>query len=114
VLRAALQDALTGNRKGTLVFSCLRDKRVEEMGKILFPLFDEVIVAPIHNARANATKDLLAAANAAGFAAVAAESVGQALELAAQRTQNGVVVVSGSVYLVGEARSLLLAEREGQ
>jgi folylpolyglutamate synthase/dihydropteroate synthase len=57
---------------------------------------------------------LLAAANAAGFAATTADSVGQALELAAQRTQDGVVVVSGSVYLVGEARQLLLAEGEGQ
>jgi dihydrofolate synthase/folylpolyglutamate synthase len=114
VLRAGLRDTLAGNKKRTLVFSCLRDKRVEEMGKILFPLFDEVIVAPIHNARANATKDLLAAASAAGFAAVAADSVGQALELAAKRSQGGVVVVSGSVYLVGEARQLLLAEGEGQ
>ena len=113
-LRAGLLDALAEKRKRTLVFSCLRDKPVEQMGQILFPLFDEVIVAPIRNARANRTNELLAAANAAGFAAVAAGSVDQALELAAQRTQDGVVVVSGSVYLVGEARPLLLAESEGQ
>jgi dihydrofolate synthase/folylpolyglutamate synthase len=108
-LRAGLRDVLGGNRKRTLVFSCLRDKPVLEMGKVLFPLFDEVIVAPIHNARAATMKDLEAAANAAGVAAVAADSVSQALELAARRTEGGVVVVSGSVYLVGEARPLLLA-----
>ncbi len=113
-LGAGLRDALEGNKKRTLVFSCLRDKPVEEMGQILFPLFDEVIVAPIHNARAAATADLQAAAHASGVAALAADSVAQALELAAIRSQGGVVVVSGSVYLVGEARSLLLAESEGK
>jgi dihydrofolate synthase/folylpolyglutamate synthase len=111
-LRAGLRDAMHRSRKRTLVFSCLRDKPVEEMGKILFPLFDEVIVAPIHNARAAATKDLQAAAKAVGVAALEADSVGHALELAERRAEGGVVVVSGSVYLVGEARSLLLGEGE--
>jgi folylpolyglutamate synthase/dihydropteroate synthase len=57
---------------------------------------------------------LLAAAEATGVCALAAESVGQAMQLAAgqiaQRVRPGVVVVSGSVYLVGEARTLLLGE----
>ena len=113
-LREGLRDALGEGRRCTLVFSCLRDKPVEEMGKILFPLFDEVIVAPIHNARAAATMDLKAAAKAVGVAALEADSVGHALELACQRGEGGVVVVSGSVYLVGEARSLLLAEGEAR
>ena len=108
-LRAGLSESLGGSRKKTLVFSCLRDKPVEEMGKILFPLFDEVIVAPIHNARAAATKDLKAAAKAVGVAALEADSVSDALEMAERRAEGGVVVVSGSVYLVGEARSLVLA-----
>ena len=113
-MREGLRDALGEGRRCTLVFSCLRDKPVEEMGKILFPLFDEVIVAPIHNARAAATMDLKAAAKAVGVAALEADSVGHALELACQRGEGGVVVVSGSVYLVGEARSLLLAEGEAR
>lgn len=113
-LRAGLRVVLGEGRKRTLVFSCLRDKPVEEMGRILFPLFDEVIVAPIHNARAAATRDLQAAAKAVGVAALEADSVGHALQLADQRAQGGVVVVSGSVYLVGEARSLLLAEGEAK
>jgi folylpolyglutamate synthase/dihydropteroate synthase len=36
---------------------------------------------------------------------MAAESVGQALQIAANKADNGKIVVSGSVYLVGEARS---------
>jgi dihydrofolate synthase/folylpolyglutamate synthase len=113
-LREGLRGRLTGTRKRTLVFSCLRDKPVNEMGRILFPLFDEVIVTPLHAARAATVKDLESAASAAGVEAVAAHSVGEALQLAAQHTEGGVVVVSGSVYLVGEARSLLLGEGMGR
>ena len=50
----------------TLIFSCLRDKPVAEMAQILFPLFDHVILAPIHASRAAALDDLLAAAKATG------------------------------------------------
>jgi dihydrofolate synthase/folylpolyglutamate synthase len=78
------------------------------MAQILFPLFDRVIFAPIHSLRATPMSDLLAVAQATGTPAEAAESVSQALELARQRG-GSVIVISGSVYLVGEARSLLLA-----
>ncbi|MBF6592803.1 MAG: bifunctional folylpolyglutamate synthase/dihydrofolate synthase, partial [Ktedonobacterales bacterium] len=64
----------------------------------------------IHSARATPMADLLAAAEATGTPAVAAESVQEALELARQHAADGVIVVSGSVYLVGEARTLLLAQ----
>ncbi len=113
-LRAGLRDALSASRKRTLVFSCLRDKSVHEMSQILFPLFDQVIVAPIHSARAASLMDLEAAAEAVGVHAAGADSVSQALEMARERTEGGIVVVCGSVYLVGEARSLLLAEGTGQ
>ena len=106
-------------RPRTLIFSCLRDKPVAEMAQILFPLFEQVILAPIHTARAAALDDLLAAAKATGTPALAAESVSQALELAEkwmkeQGSENGLIVVSGSVYLVGEARTLLLTGTEVQ
>jgi dihydrofolate synthase/folylpolyglutamate synthase len=108
-LRAGLREALGDAPIGTLVFSCLRDKPVAEMAQILFPLFEHVIFAPIHSARATSMIDLLAAAAATGTPAVAAETVSQALDLARDRAGGGVVVASGSAYLVGEARSLLLA-----
>jgi dihydrofolate synthase/folylpolyglutamate synthase len=113
-LRAGLNAVITNELKPrTLIFSCLRDKPIAEMAQILFPLFEQVIIAPIHTARAAAIEDLLAAAAATGTPAVAAGSVIEALQMArqhvAQRTEGGVIVVSGSVYLVGEARTLLLA-----
>ncbi len=108
-LRSGLRGILEVRRPRTLVFSCLRDKPVAELAQILFPLFDRVILAPIHTTRAARVEDLLAAAAATGTPAVAAESVSEALEQAAAQTQGGAIVVSGSVYLVGEARALLLA-----
>ena len=108
-LRAGLRSILEGREPRILVFSCLRDKPLGEMAGILFPLFDRVFVAPIHFARAAAQEDLLAAARATGTAAVAAGSVEEALENAQEMAACGVVVVSGSVYLVGEARTTLMA-----
>ncbi len=113
-LRAAVRGILESHHPRLLVFSCLRDKPLNEMAQILFPLFDEVIVAPIHNVRAASLEDLLAAAAATGTPATAADSVSDALHIAQQsinqsRAANGIAVVSGSVYLVGEARTLLLS-----
>jgi len=112
-LRAALGGLPEDRKAEVLIFSCLRDKPVEEMAQILFPLFRRVIVAPIHSVRRAAMEDLLAAARLTGTPAVAADSVAEALRLAAENLQGGPVVVSGSVYLVGEARSLLMAAKGG-
>lgn len=108
-LRAGLRDVLDEAGPRTLIFSCLRDKPVAEMAQILFPLFDRVIFAPIHSPRATPVSGLLAAAEATGTPAEAADSVGDALKSARSRGGD-IIVVSGSVYLVGEARSLLLAQ----
>jgi dihydrofolate synthase/folylpolyglutamate synthase len=108
-LRAGLSGLSDEQRPRTLVFSCLRDKPLKEMSQILFPLFDQVIFAPIHSARAAAMEDLEAAAAALGSSSVSGASVHEALKLAVDRTQAGPIAISGSVYLVGEARPLLLA-----
>jgi dihydrofolate synthase/folylpolyglutamate synthase len=100
-----------------LIFACLRDKPLREMAQILFPLFDHVVLAPIHSPRANDMADLMAAAEATGVPASASTTVAEALEIArrvlpAHRPAEGRIVISGSVYLVGEARHLLLQPAE--
>lgn len=107
-LRAGLRDVFEADRPRTLIFSCLRDKPIAEMAQILFPIFDRVVVVPVHSARAAAIEDLLVAAAATGTQALAAATVPEALRMAQDRAHGGAIVVSGSVYLVGEARSLLL------
>lgn len=101
----------------TLIFSCLRDKSLQEMSRILFPLFDSspgsdparrqdhIILTPIHNARAASAEDLLAAAAALGIPAHVAPHGSAALAQARQITPaNGIILATGSVYLVGEIR----------
>jgi dihydrofolate synthase/folylpolyglutamate synthase len=55
----------------------------------------------------------MAAAEATGVPAAAAATVEEALELARRVTPaNGRIVISGSIYLVGEARHLLSVSTE--
>ncbi|HEY6488661.1 MAG TPA: folylpolyglutamate synthase/dihydrofolate synthase family protein [Terracidiphilus sp.] len=82
-LRAALRSEFgiedPSETPAVLIFGCLRDKPLAEMSQILFPLFQEVIFAPIHSPRATPMADLLAAATAVGVPARAAASVEEAL-----------------------------------
>lgn len=106
-LRAGLRGLIGDAKAPALIFGCLRDKPIPEMAQILFPLFEQVILAPIHTARGAAMADLLAAARATGTPAVAAASVREAVRMAEERAAGKTAVISGSVYLVGEARALL-------
>jgi len=102
-------DSAKGNRPHgqILIFACLRDKPLREMAQILFPIFDHVILAPIHSPRATDLAALLAAAQDTGTPSTPAESVEEALQLALQ-LHPARIVISGSLYLVGEARTYLL------
>ena len=91
-----------------LIFACLRDKPLREMTQILFPIFDHVVLAPIHSPRATEVADLLAAAEATGVPSTSSQTVAEAIEIAL-RLRPSRIVISGSVYLVGEARHILLA-----
>jgi dihydrofolate synthase/folylpolyglutamate synthase len=102
------QGQIAPDKPRTLIFSCLRDKPIAEMAQILFPVFDRVILVPMHAARAAALDELTTAAMATGSVYATAETVSEALALAAKQQDYGLIVVSGSVYLVGEARTLLL------
>ena len=96
-----------------LIFGCLSDKPLAEMTQILFPIFDHVILAPIHSPRATPVEDLAAAAATTGTPSTLTNSVPEAIE-AALRLAPARVVISGSVYLVGEARHHLLTRNPAQ
>jgi dihydrofolate synthase/folylpolyglutamate synthase len=120
-LRAALAQ-LPEAMPRTLIFSCLADKEVDEMAQILLPLFDSasgdparrrdhVILAPIQNPRAATVEELLGAAHRLEVPAHAAPHLPGALAQAEAITpREGVIVATGSVYLVGELRELALGE----
>jgi dihydrofolate synthase/folylpolyglutamate synthase len=119
-LRAALAQ-LPDAMPRTLIFSCLRDKNIAEMAQVLLPLFDSasgdpdrardhVILAPIQNPRAASVEELLAAAHKLDVPAHAAPHLAGALAQAEAVTPpDGVIVATGSLFLVAELRSLLLS-----
>lgn len=119
-LRSALSsfndDAQQTQRKNVLVFGCLRDKPASELAQILFPLFDTVVLTPVPSPRTTEMSTLRAAAERTGTTSVVASDTYHALEIARSRAGiTGRIIVSGSVYLVGEARHLVLeAKRRGQ
>ena len=104
-LRAAL--AAEAHPLCSLIFGCLDDKPVEELAQILFPLFEHVLLVPVPSPRAATGKRMLAAAEATGAAVMLEASLASAL---ATLPSNEDVVITGSVYLVGEARGMLLAD----
>jgi len=107
-LRASVS-ALEGASPRVLVFGCMKDKAIDEMAQILFPLFDRVIVAPLASPRSATVDDLLEAAAKTGIPATAAADGEDALRLACSADPGpGLVVVAGSVYLVGEVRPRLV------
>jgi dihydrofolate synthase/folylpolyglutamate synthase len=113
-LRAAIAQ-LPDSQPRTLLFSCLRDKDLKEISQILFPLFDStgdrpydhILFAPIDNPRAASLDNLVAAALALDVPALTATDLAAALSMARAITPpDGLIVATGSVYLVGEVRRL--------
>ncbi len=103
-LRAALSPEAHPPR--VVIFGCLDDKPVEELAQILFPLFERVLLVPVPSPRAASAARLLAAAQSVTAAATIQPDLPAAL--AAVGSEDA--VITGSVYLVGEARGLLLQQ----
>ena len=118
-LRAALAQ-LPENRPRTLIFSCLSDKPIEELAQILFPLFDassadparsrdHILLTHIDSPRAARVDEILAAAQKLEIPAVTAPNAVSALATAEFLTPpDGLIVATGSLFLIAELRALLL------
>ena len=108
-LRSTISEYCEG-RPLTLVFGAMRDKAIEEMAQILFPIADQVIATKIENPRAAAPDDIAALAQGTGSEVLVEADLRNALALAKSKTPGrGVIVITGSVYLVGAALEILRA-----
>jgi dihydrofolate synthase/folylpolyglutamate synthase len=106
-LRSALSERYE-DRRLIFVFAAMRDKAISEMTEILFPLAERVIAARPENPRAASPEEIRQAASRTGTEIDMASEVPQALDWA--RTAAGkrtLIVVTGSIYLVGEAMQIL-------
>lgn len=93
----------------TLLFGCLREKAIEEMAQVLFPVFDRVILTPVNSPRTAALEDLQAVARSLGIEPESVLSAAAGMEQAQLQTPvNGLIVCAGSIYLIGALRESLL------
>ncbi|MBZ5687929.1 MAG: bifunctional folylpolyglutamate synthase/dihydrofolate synthase [Acidobacteriia bacterium] len=110
-LRSALSERYD-DRPLIFVFGAMRDKAISEMAEILFPLAVRVIATRPDNPRAASPEEILQAGSRTGAEIEAVSEVRAALERARGSAEAGeLVVVTGSIYLVGEVISLLQAAR---
>ena len=106
-LRSALSERYDG-RPLIFVFGAMRDKAISEMTEILFPLADRVIATRPGNPRSASPEEIQQAGSRTGTEIQPVAEVAAALERARKSAgADTVIVVTGSIYLVGEAMSLL-------
>jgi dihydrofolate synthase / folylpolyglutamate synthase len=109
-LRAALSEQYE-DRPLIFVFGAMRDKAISEMTEILFPLAERVIATRPENPRAASPEEIRQAAARTAVEVEMMEDVKLAVERARVLAGVGsVVVVTGSIYLVGEVMSAVGAD----
>lgn len=98
----------------TSVFGAMRDKPLDQLGEILFPIAELLILTPVENPRSASLEMLQPVANRfAKGNVIEAQSSSEALRIATQRTPaNGLICVAGSLYLIGEMRPSILNLRQ--
>ena len=106
-LRSALSERYD-NRPLIFVFGAMRDKAISEMTEILFPLADRVIATRPANPRSASPEEIQQAGSRTGAEIETVAEIEAALDRArAAAGPKTVMVVTGSIYLVGEAMRIL-------
>jgi len=106
-LRSTLS-ACYEDRPLTFVFGAMRDKAIGEIAEILFPLAVRVIATRADNPRSATPDEIREAAARTATDIEDAIDVASALDRARSLAgPQGVVVITGSIYIVGEAMRVL-------
>ena len=106
-LRSTLS-SLYGDRRLIFIFGAMRDKAIREIAEILFPLAERVIATRAENPRSATPEEIQGAASRTHAEIELSGDVSAALQRArALAGTNAIVVVTGSIYVVGEAMQAL-------
>jgi len=89
-------------RRIWLIYGVMRDKAVGEMASVLFPLAHRIIVTAPANSRAMPPENIPAPG------ATLTHSVREALGLLREAGASDLIFITGSLFVVGEARALLV------
>ncbi len=92
-----------------LVFGAMADKDIEGIARLLFPQAASVCLVTAPSARAATASELFRRVGAVRPGADKSESVEGALGRLLAKQDAAPIIVAGSLYLVGEARALLLS-----
>jgi dihydrofolate synthase/folylpolyglutamate synthase len=94
----------------TLVFGAMRDKQLDQMGEILFPVADVLVLTAVENPRGASLEMLRSAAQRfARGTVIESHSSAEALNIAIEKTSpNGLICIAGSLYLIGQMRPSIL------
>jgi dihydrofolate synthase/folylpolyglutamate synthase len=103
-LAAYIEKFYSGRRIG-LIYAAMRDKAVAEMTATVFPLAYEVIVTRPNQSRAVAPETIASMADHPRLRV--APNLTEALEIVRDAVPDGAIFITGSLFLVGEARALL-------
>jgi len=98
-------------RSITIVFGAMRDKEIAEIATILFPLAARIVLTEPENSRSQSYEELLEQIpdDISRLNVFAADSVEKALTIAETMTpDDGIILVTGSLYLVGEVKQVLV------
>jgi dihydrofolate synthase/folylpolyglutamate synthase len=96
-------------RRVRLIYGAMRDKAIEEIGGILFPCAQQVIVTAPRQARAVDPETLRDIVDHADLRA--APALEDALALVKDATDEDAIFITGSLFLVAEARAMIGAKR---
>ena len=99
---AAYMRRFYSGRKIWIVYGVMRDKDAAAMTSLLFPMADRVILTAPANARA------LAPGNIPSSGALVTHTVAEAVREIQKAPPDAVVFITGSLFVVGEARALLV------
>jgi dihydrofolate synthase/folylpolyglutamate synthase len=96
------------DRRIIFVFGAMRDKAIGEMTEILFPLGERVIATMAQNPRSATPQEIREAATRTLAEIDLVQDVASAVDRARSLAgKDGVVVITGSIYVVGEAMRVM-------
>ncbi|MFT3746287.1 MAG: folylpolyglutamate synthase/dihydrofolate synthase family protein [Pyrinomonadaceae bacterium] len=97
----------------TMIFAAMKDKEIAEIGEILFPKAETLILTRPENSRAIDPAEILAQMpdgidlNKVVVTQTVKDAIAQASNLA---RDNGLILVTGSLYLIGEVKRILSSQ----
>ena len=113
-LRSTLSNAYE-DRRLIFAFGAMRDKAISEMCEILFPLAERVISTNAENPRSATPQEIRDAAHRTHAEIELSRDVPSALARAKEIADaDGIIVITGSIYVVGEAMRTLGVSADGR